>query len=131
MTVFANHKPDAMQAAIETAAIFPKNGPDPSARSWGHDPEGQTFRAQHGVPKLPLPSLEGSCERYLQAVKALQSTDEHGTSTAAVHSFLQHEGPLLQKQLEAYNKSHVNWFENFCEYADGNRDSKEAHREDD
>ena len=116
MAVSADEKPDAFKAAVETAAIFPKNGPDPSARSWGHDSKGKTFSAQYTLPKLPLPSLESSCEKYLQALKALQSADEHENSIAAVRTFLQLEGPLLHSQLRAYDNSHVNWFENFCKH---------------
>lgn len=104
----------SFQKAVSAAGIFPKNGPDSSARSWGHHQSGVTFAAQHKLPKLPLPSLESSCQRYLKALKPLQSTQEHEASVAAVHTFLQGEGPILQAQLEEYNRRQENYFEHFC-----------------
>lgn len=102
--------------AVDVAGIFPRNGPDPSARSWGHHPSGITFAAQHKLPKLPLPSLESSCKRYLEALKPLQSTEEQKASAAAVRNFVSEEGPILQAQLREYDASHANYFEHFCEY---------------
>ena len=104
----------ALRKAIESSGTFPKNGPDPSVRSWGHSNTGITFAAQNQLPKQPLPNLESSCGRYLQAVRPLQSDEEHARSQAAVSRFLEGEGPILQTQLETYNKSHTNYFEHFC-----------------
>lgn len=105
----------AFRAAVDAAGIFPKNGPDPSARSWGHHESGVTFAAQQKLPKQPLPSLESSCKRYLDALKPLQSSQEQEASSAAVQSFLHGEGPILQAQLKEYDDSHPNWFEHYCE----------------
>lgn len=102
--------------AVDAAGIFPRNGPDPSARSWGHHDSGITFAAQHKLPKLPLPSLESSCKRYLEALKPLQSIQEQEASAAAVRNFVCEEGPILQAQLREYDASHANYFEHFCEY---------------
>ena len=106
---------NSFQRAVGAAGIFPKNGPDPSARSWAHHQSGVTFAAQHKLPKLPLPSLESSCQRYLRALRPLQSTQEHTASVAAVHTFLHGEGPILQAQLEEYNSTQENYFEHFGE----------------
>lgn len=106
----------SLKEAVDAAGIFPRNGPDPSARSWGHHSSGVTFAAQHKLPKLPLPSLESSCKRYLEALKPLQSALEHNASAAAVQNFLHEEGPILQAQLKEYDKSHANYFEHFCEF---------------
>ncbi|KAF7511151.1 hypothetical protein GJ744_005382 [Endocarpon pusillum] len=94
--------------------MFPRNGPDPSARSWGHHDSGITFAAQRKLPKLPLPSLESSCKRYLEALKPLQAAEEQKASAAAVQNFLHGEGPILQAQLKEYDNSHANYFEHFC-----------------
>lgn len=102
--------------AVEAAGIFPRNGPDSSARSWGHHDSGVTFAAQHKLPKLPLPSLESSCKRYLQALKPLQSIQEQEASAAAVRNFVCDEGLVLQAQLREYDASHANYFEHFCEH---------------
>lgn len=106
----------SLREAVDAAGIFPRNGPDPSARSWGHHASGVTFAAQHKLPKLPLPSLESSCKRYLEALKPLQSTQEQEASDAAVRNFVCEEGPILQMQLREYDASHANYFEHFCEY---------------
>lgn len=106
----------SFREAVDAAGIFPRNGPDPSARSWGHHASGITFAAQHKLPKLPLPSLESSCKRYLEALKPLQSTQEQETSAAAVRNFVCEEGPILQAQLREYDASHANYFEHYCVY---------------
>ena len=106
----------ALEEAVEKSGIFPKNGPDPSVRSWCHTSSGVTFASQHKLPKQPLPTLESSCRRYLEALKPLQSSEEHADSEAAVSRFINGEGAVLQAQLEAYNKSHANYFEHFCMY---------------
>lgn len=111
----ASQAGSSFKKAVDAAGIFPKNGPDPSARSWGHHHSGTTFAAQHKLPKLPLPSLESSCQRYLKALKPLQSAQEHEASAAAVHTFIRGEGPILQAQLKEYDSSHENYFEHFCE----------------
>jgi carnitine O-acetyltransferase len=104
----------SFRAAIDAAGIFPRNGPDPSARSWGHHGSGITFAAQHKLPKLPLPTLESSCKRYLEALKPLQSAQEQEASAAAVQNFVDGEGPILQAQLKEYDNSQANYFEHFC-----------------
>ncbi len=106
----------SFREAVNAAGIFPRNGPDQSARSWGHQrASGITFAAQHKLPKLPVPSLEESCRRYLVALKPLQSTEEQGASAAAVKTFIDGEGSILQAQLKEYDHSHANYFEHFCE----------------
>lgn len=104
----------SFKKAVDAAGIFPRDGPDPSARSWGHHPSGITFAAQHKLPKQPLPSLESSCQRYLEALKPLQSAQEQEASVAAVQNFVHGDGPILQAQLQEYDSAHVNYFEHFC-----------------
>lgn len=106
---------ESFQQTIAAAGLFPRDGPDPTARSWGHHGSGVTFAAQDKLAKLPLPSLESSCQRYLDALKPLQSAPEQEASAAAVHHFLRSEGRILQAQLQQYDDSHANYFEHFCE----------------
>ena len=96
------------------AALFPRDGPDLTARSWGHHSSGTTFSAQSKLPKQPLPSLESSCQKYLEALRVLQSEHEQKASAKAVEDFLVSEGRTLQAQLQEYDKTHDNWFEHFC-----------------
>ena len=105
----------SFRKAVKAAGIFPRNGPDPSARSWGHRSSGITFAAQLNLPKLPLPSLQQSCHSYLEALKPLQSTNEQNDSSRAVQNFLHGEGPTLQAQLKEYDGTHANYMEHFCE----------------
>ena len=121
MAPFSKAETHASQASIglekvaSCAGMFPRNGPDSSARSWGHDASGVTFSAQYRLPKQPVPTLEGSCTRYLEALRPLQSAEEHEVSTIAARRFFEGEGVVLQEQLEAYDQSHDNYFEHFCE----------------
>lgn len=111
--------PDArvsFKKSVEAAGIFPRNGPDPTARSWGHSNSGVTFAGQHRLAKLPLPSLESSCERYLEALEPLQPTEKQNDSAAAVKNFIDGEGPILQAQLQEYDSTHANYMEHFCEF---------------
>jgi carnitine O-acetyltransferase len=107
---------NSFMKAVHAAGILPRNGPDPTARSWGHHPSGRTFAAQDKLPKLPVPTLESSCRRYLEALKPLQSAQEHEASATAVQTFLQGEGPILQAQLKEYDRSQANYFEHFCQF---------------
>lgn len=104
------------KVAVNAAGMFPRNGPDLTARSWSHHDSGITFAAQHKLPKQPLPSLESSCKKYLEALKTLQSVEEQEASAAAVKNFLHGEGPILQAQLKEYDNSQANYFEHYCEW---------------
>lgn len=111
----ASNADRSFRAAIFASGIFPRNGPDPSARSWSHQSSGVTFAAQHKLPKLPLPSLESLCKRYLDALKSLQLAQEQEVSAEAVKTFIEGERPILQAQLKEYDDNHENYFEHFCE----------------
>jgi hypothetical protein len=72
----------------------------------GKVPEGKrTFAGQDKLPKLPIPPLEDTCQRYLEALKALQNEHEHQLTTAAVKDFLEKDGPRIQEVL-------IKWAEN-------------------
>ena len=111
---------------VHATGLFPRNGPDTTARSWGHHSSGVTFAAQHKLPKQPLPTLDLSCQRYLDALKPLHSPEGWEASQAAVRRFIRGEGPILQAQLEAYNETQANYFEQFCESVPDNLQGHEA-----
>lgn len=75
---------------------------------------GITFAAQDRLPKLPIPELESSVQKYLRSLKPLQSSKEHHDSTAAVHEFLKADGPELQEKLKKYANGKANYIEQFC-----------------
>ncbi|KAJ7891426.1 hypothetical protein B0H14DRAFT_3698769, partial [Mycena olivaceomarginata] len=72
----------------------------------GTTPKGKrTFAAQDKLPKLPIPPLEATCRRYLEALKALQNEHEHELTTAAVEEFLEKDGPNIQEVLVKWAES--------------------------
>jgi carnitine O-acetyltransferase len=75
---------------------------------------GVTFAHQDKLPKLPIPDLEASCQRYLTALKPLQSPREHADTKHAVQEFLRHDGPELQEKLKKYAAGRSSYIEQFC-----------------
>lgn len=65
----------------------------------------RTFAAQGKLPKLPIPSLEDTCKRYLGALRALQTDEEHEETKRAVQEFLAGDGPRIQEKLLKYAES--------------------------
>jgi len=78
---------------------------------------GITFAAQNQLPKLPIPDLESSLEKYIAALEPLQSLREHEDTKAAVHEFLRAEGPELQDKLKKYATGKSSYIEQFCSSA--------------
>lgn len=76
---------------------------------------GVTFAHQEKLAKLPIPDLESSCEKYLQALKPLQSAREHSDTKQAVQDFLVKDGPELQEKLKKYAEGRTSYIEQFCE----------------
>jgi carnitine O-acetyltransferase len=77
---------------------------------------GVTLAQQDKLPKLPIPDLAGTCQRYLAALKPLQSSREHAETKQAVEEFLNHEGPDLNEQLKKYAEGRTSYIEQFCEH---------------
>jgi carnitine O-acetyltransferase len=75
---------------------------------------GITFGAQDKLPKLPIPELESTTGRYLEALKPLQSPREHAETKHAVNEFLREEGPDLQDKLKRYAQGKTSYIEQFC-----------------
>lgn len=78
---------------------------------------GVTFAHQDKLPKLPIPDLAESCNRYLQALKPLQTPREHSDTKHAVQEFLYKDGPELQEKLKKYAEERTSYIEQFCEPA--------------
>jgi carnitine O-acetyltransferase len=68
-------------------------------------------------PKLPIPTLEDTCRRYVSALEGLQDEAEHAKTKAIVAEFLSSgEGAKWQKKLEEYGEGVDSYIEEFwCE----------------
>ncbi len=66
---------------------------------------GQTFAYQDKLPKLPIPPLEDTCQRYLKALEGLQDPREHEQTKLAVQDFLDKDGPRIQEKLRSWAKN--------------------------
>lgn len=60
---------------------------------------------QPSLPRLPIPKLENTCERYLASLKPLLDTANYDKTAAIVKNFQESEGPELQALLQARDKS--------------------------
>jgi len=66
-----------------------------------------TYHFQKSLPRLPIPSLEHTVERYISAVSPLLSGQELDSTKKVASEFLKNEGPKLHKELvekDARNK---------------------------
>ncbi|KAJ3517298.1 hypothetical protein NLJ89_g611 [Agrocybe chaxingu] len=86
-------------------------------------PAHRTLAHQDKLPKLPIPSLEDTCNRYLRALEALQDEREHAMTKVAVHEFLQSDGPKLHELLQEYAQDKASyieefWYESYLSHSD-------------
>lgn len=84
---------------------------------------GKTLAYQDRLPKLPIPSLEDTCQRYLRALQSLQDEKEHALTKAAVNDFLQNHGPKIQEKLKEWAKNKPSyieefWYESYLSHSD-------------
>lgn len=77
---------------------------------------------QASLPKLPIPKLEDTCRRYLNAQKPLLNDEELQNTSSYISKFLADEGQSLQKQLLESNarNSHTSyisqpWFDMYLQ----------------
>lgn len=81
-----------------------------------------TLHFQASLPRLPIPKLEDSCRRYLNAQKPLLNDKELENTSSYVSKFLANEGQTLQKLLLQNNaeNSHTSyiskpWFDMYLQ----------------
>eukprot|EP01128_Nolandella_sp_AFSM9_P004148 TRINITY_DN1817_c0_g1_i4.p1 TRINITY_DN1817_c0_g1~~TRINITY_DN1817_c0_g1_i4.p1 ORF type:complete len:273 (+),score=56.98 TRINITY_DN1817_c0_g1_i4:87-821(+) len=66
------------------------------------------------LPRLPIPELKATCDRYLEAVAPLLSPEELEETKRKTQEFLQFEGVNLHKQLlELKAAATTSWLEGF------------------
>lgn len=92
----------------------PKQVPNRMGVNENRSYPGVTFAQQDKLPKLPIPELAGTCDKYLAALKPLQSPREHSDTKQAVQEFLNNEGPELQEKLKRYAEGRTSYIEQFC-----------------
>ncbi|KAG5336020.1 CPT2 palmitoyltransferase, partial [Acromyrmex heyeri] len=81
-----------------------------------------TLHFQASLPRLPIPKLEDSCRRYLNAQKPLLNQKEFQNTSSCVSKFLTSEGQSLQKLLLQQNAENTHtsyisepWFDMYLQ----------------
>ncbi|KAJ9104530.1 hypothetical protein QFC21_002026 [Naganishia friedmannii] len=105
-----NAKPSPGEANLEPPTVSSTLN-----RGNGAMQPGRTFAQQHKLPKLPVPPLKDTCDRYLTALQGLQDEEEHERTQKIVAEFCKPggEGEKWQSKLEEYNKSADSYVEEF------------------
>lgn len=65
---------------------------------------GVTFSAQNQLPRLPIPTLEETMEKFPKVLEALQDSKQQEETERIVREFLEEEGPELQGALLEYER---------------------------
>lgn len=86
------------QLARSTAALY-----DTAEYQYMQISKVPTLHFQPSLPRLPIPKLEDSCRRYLNAQKPLLDGKELQNTSSCVSKFLASEGQSLQKILVQSN----------------------------
>lgn len=101
--------PNAQKAGLLSKGQFDSN-------TWSFA-AGKTFARQSEIPKLPIPKLQDTAQRYLRSLEPLQTPEEHARTRKVVERFLDEgsggEGPKLQAQLEEYASTRTSYIEEF------------------
>ncbi|XP_063424764.1 carnitine O-acetyltransferase-like [Mytilus trossulus] len=70
---------------------------------------GRMFAQQESLPKLPVPALDATLQKYLRTVRPLVSDEDFEQTKKYVEEFRKESGPKLQKFLEERATKEVNW----------------------
>ncbi|NKY51710.1 choline/carnitine O-acyltransferase [Nocardia vermiculata] len=67
----------------------------------------RTFAFDDQLPRVPLPTLDDSCARFLEWSKPLLSEDEYATTERAVADLLRADGParILHAEVERFDRT--------------------------
>ncbi|CAH0714517.1 unnamed protein product, partial [Brenthis ino] len=60
---------------------------------------------QKSLPRLPIPALNNTTDRYLNALRPLLNNEEYSKATMRTNKFLNNEGKILQSKLIAKDKT--------------------------
>ncbi|XP_065917320.1 carnitine O-acetyltransferase-like isoform X2 [Dysidea avara] len=74
-------------------------------------PKGDMLKSQSSLPRLPVPPLQQSLQKYLRAIKPIINEIEYQKTLKVVEKFGRKngEGERLQKALEERAKTHDSW----------------------
>ncbi|CAB1334629.1 unnamed protein product [Coregonus sp. 'balchen'] len=81
------------------------------ANQVSESPAERTFQYQHRLPPLPVPSLEGSLAKYLDAVRPFATEEEYQVTAAILKRFGEGIGKDLHQKLLQRARTHRNWLE--------------------
>ena len=78
----------------------------------------RTFANEDHLPRIPLPTLAETCDRFLTWCAPLLTPDQLAETTAAVTAFLQGPGPTLHAALAEYDAAPGvhSWLDTFWPY---------------
>lgn len=70
-----------------------------------------TYYFQPSLPRLPIPQLDKSCERYLAALRPILNNESYDNTIKIVENFRTVTGPQLQKLLKEHDlkNKHTNY----------------------
>ncbi len=74
-----------------------------------------TYHFQDSLRRLPIPKLEDTCRRYLNAVRPFSTDDRFRRTERIVQDFLAQEGPELQRLLVDFDRvnAHTSYISGF------------------
>lgn len=98
---------------LDESLASPQSPRGDTDQSSGHK-RGITFAAQETLPKLPIPDLDDTCKKYIDALRPLQNKREQEATATAVQEFLESDGPELQARLKKYAAGKISYIEQFC-----------------
>ena len=114
MPQVSNDAQGSSQEGLNAPNGFPPQGTSAISTKEPRAGAGVTFAHQDDLPRLPIPDLEVTSSRYLDALKPLQSAREHEDTEAAVKDFVRKDGPELQDRLRKYATGKSSYIEEFC-----------------
>ncbi|KIX08955.1 uncharacterized protein Z518_00033 [Rhinocladiella mackenziei CBS 650.93] len=100
------------ETAKDVKESYPKQEKEAAAKK-EQPKQGITFAGQDKLPKLPIPDLESTMKKYLEALAPLQNSHEHNETKAAVRDFLENDGKDLQERLKKYATGRTSYIEQF------------------
>lgn len=107
------NKDTGRSTPADSQQAYPRSMREPLASDKPDYKPGITYASQDHLPKLPIPELDSTCEKYINALKPLQNGREQADTAAAVAEFLKSEGPELQSRLKKYATGKTSYIEQF------------------